>query len=320
MGPPECHHILAGVTVRRIRLVARIRTFVTGLSVFRGVFDHAGDYNIRLHPLHWFARSGSDYNESVSKQDLSFTTPILNAAGTLGFAPAADGPLPLETLGAFFTNPISLAPRSPARPPRTLQFPGGFLLHTGYPNPGLPAAVKRYARQWARAPVPVIVHLLAQDPDPLPEAVSWLEETEGVAGLEVGLPPGCDSQTATSMADSSVGELPVIIRLPFENAAPLARSLANSAIAGLSLSPPRGALRAADGKIIRGRLYGPGVFPQALHLVEELVQEGTPIIAAGGVYQGAQIKSLLEAGAQAVQLDAVLWRGGLKPDFLEDIV
>ena len=75
----------------------------------------------------------------MSKSELLLNTPIMNAAGCLGFAPDTHGPTDLSQLGAFITNPISLLARSPAHGPRFLSFPGGFMLHTGYPNPGLGA-------------------------------------------------------------------------------------------------------------------------------------------------------------------------------------
>ena len=91
----------------------------------------------------------------MSKYDLSLAKPILNAAGTLGFVPDPAGPASLAHLGAFVTNPVSLAPRTPAQGLRWQAYPGGFLLHSGYPNPGLRAVVKRYAPAWGRASLPV---------------------------------------------------------------------------------------------------------------------------------------------------------------------
>ncbi|RPI29157.1 MAG: hypothetical protein EHM70_15985 [Chloroflexota bacterium] len=57
-------------------------------------------------------------------------------------------------------------------------------------------------------------------------------------------------------------------------------------------------------------MYGPAVFPFALEAVRALAQSGTPVIGAGGVYTPEQAEAMLAAGALAVQLDAVLWKGG----------
>ena len=45
--------------------------------------------------------------------DLAIHPPFMNAAGCLGFAPNPRGPVDLGRLGAFVTNPVSLAPRQP---------------------------------------------------------------------------------------------------------------------------------------------------------------------------------------------------------------
>ena len=77
----------------------------------------------------------------------------------------------------------------------------------------------------------------------------------------------------------------------------------------LSLGPPRGATVGKDGHLLRGRLYGTAVFPQALQMVEALAQEGYPVIGAGGIYSPTDARTMLDAGAIAIQLDTVLWRG-----------
>lgn len=249
------------------------------------------------------------------KFDLTFDRPLMNAAGSLGFAPDRHGPVDLSRLGAFVTHPVSLERRSPARGVRYLAYPGGFLLHTGYPNPGLRAAVRRYAGQWGRSPVPVLVHLLCQRVEELAQAVQRLEGIPGVAGIELGLPPEIEAGQASALVQAATGELPVIARLPLERAVELGQALTKNnttpeGLAGFSLGPPRGLLLTPDGGLARGRLYGPGVFPLALATVQALSALGVPVIGGGGVYGVEQAEAMREAGAVAVQVDAVLWRGG----------
>jgi dihydroorotate dehydrogenase (NAD+) catalytic subunit len=247
--------------------------------------------------------------------DLTFDPPWMNAAGSLGFAPDRHGPVDLARLGAFVSHPISLEKRSPAHGARYLAYPGGFLLHTGYPNPGLRTAIRRYGDQWGRSPVPVLVHLLCQHVEELSQAVQRLEGLPGVAGIELGLPPEIEAGQAKALAQAAAGELPVIVRLPLERAVELAAALTKNdlqteSLAAFSLGPPRGLLPTPDGGLGRGRLYGPGVFPLALATVKALSAFGVPVIGAGGVYRMEQAEAMLRAGAAAVQLDAVLWRGG----------
>lgn len=251
----------------------------------------------------------------MPKTDLYLEKPLMNAAGTLGFSPDFKGPLDLQSLGAFITNPISWLARTPARGERYLPFSGGFLLHSGYPNPGIKAAVKHNAPRWARSRLPIIVHLLAEDPHTLAQMVHRLEGLPGLLGIELGLPPDIEPGLAYQLATAAVGELALIVRVPFEHACganpdrSLFDALAQAGVNALSLAPPRGSLPDAHGSPVTGRLYGPAMFPQALAAVTRLSGLGLPFIAAGGVYTSQDIDTMLSAGAAAVQLDAVLWRG-----------
>jgi len=241
----------------------------------------------------------------MPKNDLFLEKPLMNAAGTLGFAPDPKGPLDPSGLGAFVTNPVSRGPRTPARGKRFKPYPGGFLLHSGLPNPGLRAVIQQNGKRWARATIPVIVHLLALEPTSLARMVERLEGFEGVMAIEVGLPPDVHPDTAFDFAQAAIGELPAILRLPLEQADKLAQAVIEAGASAVSLGAPRGVLEG-----IHGRMYGPGVFPLALRVVKKLAGSGIPIIGAGGVYQPRDIEAMLGAGALAVQVDAVLWRGG----------
>ena len=133
------------------------------------------------------------------KYDLIFDPPVMNAAGTLGYAPDLRGPLNLKSLGAFITNPVSPGPRSPAQTRRYSAYAGGFLLHSGHPNPGLKAVLRKYAAQWARSPLPVLVHLLCQRIEDGVQMVQRLEGLPGVAGFELGLPSQADAASACAL-------------------------------------------------------------------------------------------------------------------------
>ncbi len=245
----------------------------------------------------------------MDKVNLVLEHPLLNAAGTLGFAPERASPVDISRLGAFITNPVSLEPRTAAHGERLLRYPGGFLLHTGYPNPGLRAVVRRYAARWRQLSIPVLVHVLARSPEEVYRAVIELEKVEGITGVEIGLPPGVSAEHAVGILKAARGERPVILRLPFENALELGEKLFFTGVSVVSLGPPRGLLPGTSGKLVSGRLYGPAVFPLALPVVRSLAEIGLTVIGGGGVYESEQVSAMLTAGAVAVQLDAVLWRG-----------
>jgi dihydroorotate dehydrogenase (NAD+) catalytic subunit len=268
----------------------------------------------------------------MPKYDFSFDPPLMNATGMLGFAPDPRGPFDLGKLGAFVTNPISARPRAPAQRRGFLAYPGGFLLHSGYPNPGLSASIRRYGMRWARSPVPVIVHLLAEGGADLAGMVARLERIEGIAGIELGIPADCRPGDLRELLEAAGGELPIIVRLPLERADELAEALVSAGSSDrtpngspiVSLGPPRGAfpeqgIRTAPAKgeptgeqqrTVHGRLYGPSLYPLALAAVCRLARLGLQVIGGGGVYNAGQAEAMLACGAIAVHLDAVIWRLG----------
>ena len=248
----------------------------------------------------------------MPKTELFLNHPLMNAAGMLGFAPDYKSTIDFSDFGAFVTNPISREPRFPSRGERFIPFPGGFLLHTGYPNPGLRTIIRKKSPLWARSPIPIIIHLLVQDAYSLERMIRDLEGIEGVIGVEIGLEPGIDPDFARSLIRTAIGELAIIIQLPFEYNPALIDSLSMIEINAFSLAPPRGSLAGYDGTLISGRLYGQGYFPQTLGKIRDLVEIGPPVIGGGGVYSQKDVDSILDLGAIAVQLDSVLWRGDFK--------
>lgn len=243
------------------------------------------------------------------KIDLNLRHPLMNAAGSLGFAFELRSAVDPAKLGAFVTNPVSLNPRSPARGERCLDYPGGFLLHTGYPNPGIKAVLRQYARRWLSSPLPVLVHLIPANLEEAAALARLLEGIEGVAGIELGIPSGLAAGAAAALVQAAGGELPIVACLPFEQAIPLSGPVSAAGASAISLAPPRGVLPWPGGELLEGRLYGPSVFPSALAVVRAITQRGLAVIGSGGVYHSSQVEAMLTAGASAVQLDAVLWRG-----------
>ena len=150
------------------------------------------------------------------KRDLYFSKPLMNAAGSLGFTPDTRAGISLESFGAFVTNPFSLRPRLPAAKPNLIEYPGGFLLHTGLPNPGLNAGLKKYSAKWSRAELPIIVHLMADRPEETQRMVRMLETQENVMAAELGFAPLLADDIILLTLEMCAGELPLIFSLPVE--------------------------------------------------------------------------------------------------------
>jgi dihydroorotate dehydrogenase (NAD+) catalytic subunit len=245
------------------------------------------------------------------KRDLTFRTPLMNAAGTLGFAPEARAAVKWDDFGAFVTNPLSLRPRAPVANPEMIPYPGGFLLHTGLPNPGFFTALKKYASRWADSKLPIIVNLMADRPEETAQMVQKLEGLENIAAVELGFAPQLADDIIVMALEMSLGELPLIVSLPWEQVLSLGPRLIQAGAIAISLAAPRGALplNTENWQLVTGRLYGPSLFPQALGLVRDAARLGLPIIGGTGVYSQDNIDAMLAAGALAVQVDSLLWRG-----------
>jgi len=248
------------------------------------------------------------------KRDIYFSKPLMNAAGSLGFTPDTRTGISLEPFGAFVTNPFSLRPRLPATKPEVVEYPGGFLLHTGLPNPGLNAGLKKYSAKWSRADLPIIVHLMADRPEETQRMVRMLESQENVMSAELGFAPLLADDIILLTLEMCVGELPLIFSLPVEQVLSLGPRLIQGGAQAISIAAPRGALPLTPnpspdgrGELITGRLYGPSLFPQTLETVHSAARIGLAVIGSGGVWSKENADAILSVGALAVQVDAALW-------------
>jgi dihydroorotate dehydrogenase (NAD+) catalytic subunit len=245
------------------------------------------------------------------KRDLYFNKPQMNAAGSLGFTPDPRAGIPLESFGAFVTNPVSLRPRAPAAQPVLMEYPGGFLLHTGLPNAGFFSVINSHRANWDRSPLPVIVHLMADRPEETRHMIQMLEGIENVMAVELGFAPLLSDDIIYINLEMCRGELPLIFSLPVDQVLTLGPRLVQQGAAAISIAAPRGAMTGENGHLVRGRLFGPSLLPRMLETVHSAGILQIPIIAGGGIWHRQDIAAMLAAGAMAVQVDASLWLPGI---------
>jgi len=241
------------------------------------------------------------------KRDLYFSKPLMNAAGSLGFAPDTRHGISLDLFGAFVTNPISLRPRLPTAQPALIEYPSGFLLHTGLPNPGIREAIKKYSAKWTRSELSIIVHLMADRPEETQNMVRMLETQENVMAVELGFAPLLADDIILLTLEMCLGELPLIFSLPVEQVLSIGPRLIQDGAQAISISAPRGALVNENKQVTTGRIFGPSLFPQTLETVYSAVKLGVPIIGAGGIWSKENADAMISVGALAVQVDVALW-------------
>jgi len=125
--------------------------------------------------------------------------------------------------------------------------------------------------------------------------------------VQLGFAPLLADDIILLNLEMCLGELPLIFALPHEQILSLGPRLIQEGASAVSISSPRGAIHDENKNIITGRMYGQALFPRSLDIVRSAGMIGLPIIGAGGVWSDADVESMLEAGAMAVETDAQLW-------------
>jgi dihydroorotate dehydrogenase (NAD+) catalytic subunit len=166
--------------------------------------------------------------------------------------------------------------------------------------------------------VPVIVHLLATTPNDVGRAADRLSSVEGVAGLELGFASDTPPDDVCALVDAAKfeGAHPLIAKVPAGRVGDLASALVEGGVDALTLTaPPRAVLPLYRGddplptRYLRGRLYGPSRFPRLLNVLARWASElPVPIIACGGIADARDALACLSLGAEAVQIEACVWR------------
>jgi len=250
------------------------------------------------------------------KIGLPVDSPILLAAGSVGFGEAIHPAIDTTRLGGVVVGPITRHSLRGSDTPRMAETVGGFVLHTGLQNRGVSAVIKNFARLWSRLGCPVIAQIADNTPEEAASTARRLAEIYTISGLELRISPHAEPGELRPLLRPirRSADLPLWVKLPLTGVEELAHAAAAAGADGLVIaSPVTGAGLTSQGTLVRGELFGPAAFAPmlaALHSVAELALE-IPLIACGGIHTPQQVRQALAAGASAVQLDSVAW---VEPD------
>jgi dihydroorotate dehydrogenase (NAD+) catalytic subunit len=263
---------------------------------------------------------------------LTLRTPLLAASGTYGFGFEMAAVGGHTGYGAIISKGTSLHPRAGNPPPRIAETPSGMLNAIGLQNPGVEVVAGDYAPRWAAWDVPVIVNVVGESVEDYVGVVRRLEPAPNVAGIELniscpnvgasGLMFGVDARLAAQVtaAVRAATERLLIVKLTpnVTDIVAIARAIAGAGADALSaVNTYVGmALDVETGRPIlantTGGLSGPAIKPLALQAVYNVSRAvGVPVIASGGVSDGADAVEFLLAGAVAVQVGTLNF---LRPD------
>jgi len=256
---------------------------------------------------------------SVRLAGLEFASPVLAASGTwefgLRFADVSN------QLGGIVTKGITLEPRAGNPPPRIAECPGGIINSVGLENPGLATFVGHFLPRIGRLRCRVIVNVAGSRPGEYAELVERLAHPRVDAfELNVSCPNVREGGTAFGASPAAVERItrlcrrrtkkPLIVKLTanFVDPAETARAAeAGGADAVTVLNTLFGLALGPEGRpFLGGRtggVSGPCLKPFALYCVDRVAPAiGIPVVACGGVMNGADAADFLSAGARLVQV------------------
>ncbi|MDE0206739.1 MAG: hypothetical protein OXP66_12015 [Candidatus Tectomicrobia bacterium] len=246
------------------------------------------------------------------KIGLPLKGPVMLAAGSVGYGEARHRELETARFGGVVVGPFTRRSRGGSQPPRLAETVGGFVRSVGLQNRGVSAAVRRYGQLWPRLGCPVIAQVADSEHRDAAETVERLSRADGIEGFELLCEPGASEKEISRLLEVVLleTELPVLVKLPLARAAVLAAAAVEAGAAGVVVGrPPMGAGVRPDGQTVSGEMFGPGAFPvmlAALLEVKALALRGS-LVASGGVHTRQQARDCLQAGAEAVQLDSLVW-------------
>jgi len=246
------------------------------------------------------------------KIGLPLTGPVMLAAGSIGYGEARYRELETGRFGGVVVGPFTRRSRGGSQPPRLAETVGGFVRRVGLQNRGVSAAVRRYGQLWPRIGCPVIAQVADSERDEAAETVGRLSAVEGIEGFELLCQPQASEREIGLLLEVLLLEtdLPVLVKLPLSRAADAAPAAVAAGAAGVVVgSPPPGAGVRPDGQTVSGEMFGPGAFPMMLAALLEVKALALPgsLIASGGVHTQQQARDCLQAGADALQLDSLVW-------------
>lgn len=254
---------------------------------------------------------------------LALANPVIAAAGAFGVGRELPRTPVGRSLGAVVTPAVAATARRRAGP-LLAEASAGLLCAVPYPTLSLSRFLRDLASRRHDGHPPLLVNLPAVDLDECLAVAHRLDETAGVAGIELDLSAARDRDTVERVVDAvrAVSSLPLVAKLTPACgdivAAALGAARAGADAIGVAGTVPALAVDIRARRLRFGGaeavLTGPAVKPLTLRLVYDVA--GTvplPIVASGGVATWADAVEFLMAGATAVEVGVIAFADPTAP-------
>ncbi len=271
---------------------------------------------------------------SVKLNDITFSSPLLNASGC--FNPELFNTMaPLnESMGGVVTKTVTQEPRPGNLQQRTVELPGiGMLNSIGLQNPGLNYFLETEVLMLAQYGVKIILSLSATSIEGFGTMVEivtnhpnghWVDAIEinlscpnvAKGGVDFGISPG--RVKACTEATVQASKCPVFAKLTpnITSILPVAEAAIEGGASAISaINTVVGCSIDIKNKKpylnrISGGYSGPGIKPIALHAIWQIHHHfpETPIIGIGGISSANDVLEFMMAGASLVQIGTQSFR------------
>ena len=259
--------------------------------------------------------------DNITVGGVTLHSPLLNAAGTMGFGSSYADYIDLHRLGGLVTRTMTVNPRRGAEAPRLWETPSGLLNCVGMQNPGYEKFTQVFYKGLVGYDVPIIANVTGT-PEEIRRMADALAELPAVAGVEVNLYCTYEEyralgnkayleQCAQRIRAAADGRLPVWAKLSpcagdIVDAARTAQDAGAQAV--VCANTYWGMALQADGSSrlgsMVGGLSGPAIRPLSVFQTWRVAQEvAVDVVGCGGIVCAADVKEYMAAGAKAVDGD-----------------
>ena len=249
------------------------------------------------------------------KMGLPLRSRVLIASGMSRLGHPTQVTYDMEGVGAVVVGPWT-GPEDWPPYPVLIRRPGGVLWCPPRPPRGIGQTLRRVSSHWQRWPAAIIASLGPADVGITREVARRLSRHGDIAGFLIEVDAREEAATLLARVDivRQVAQLPVLVALPLHRASALVEPCLQAGADALVIGMPPEGVWTHKGKAVRGYVYGPLLLPLVLATLQQVrgrIPTTTPLIAQGGIHAPRDAIRCLEAGADAVALDAAVW---VEPD------
>ena len=267
----------------------------------------------------------NDIDLSVKLGDLTLQNPVIPASGCFGYGYEMNEFYPVDILGSISIKGTTREPRFGNPLPRVAECSSGLINSVGLQNPGIDAVVAKELPKLREVfHQPIIANISGFSVDEYVECCEKITSQPQIGLIELnvscpnvhggGMSFGTDAEVLEGLVKEvkKVCTVPLFVKLTpnVTDIVKMASAAVNGGADGICLINTLLGMRIdiKTGKPIianvMGGFSGPAIFPVALRMVYQVRQAfpTLPIIGCGGVSSANDVKEMMMAGANAVEV------------------